>query len=199
MLKVGITGGIGSGKSVVCQIFSTLGIPIYNADSETKQLYFTDQQLKIQLIDAFGEDFYLSSNELNKTFVRALLNNQNSRELLNNIVHPAVFKHFENWVQLQNSPYVIKEAAILFESGANKTIDLVLGVIANPDIRIQRVMQRDQMDRETVQKIMELQLSNDDLISKCNFIITNDGNQSIIEQVLKIHAELLHQSTHFQS
>ena len=199
MLKVGITGGIGSGKSVVCQIFSTLGIPIYNADSETKQLYFTDQQLKTHLIEAFGEDFYLSSNELNKSFVRALLNNQNSRELLNNIVHPAVFKHFENWVQLQNSPYVIKEAAILFESGANKTVDLVLGVIANPDIRIERVMQRDKLDRDTVQKIMELQLSNDDLISKCNFIITNDGNQSIIEQVLKIHSELLHQSTHFQS
>ncbi len=199
MLKVGITGGIGSGKTVVCQIFSTLGIPIYDADSETKQLYFTDQQLKTQLIDAFGAEFYLSSNELNKSFVRALLNNQNSRELLNNIVHPAVFKHFENWVQMQNSPYVIKEAAILFESGANKTVDLVLGVIANPDIRIERVMQRDKLDRDTVQKIMELQLSNDDLISKCNFIITNDGNQSIIEQVLKIHSELLHQSTHFQS
>lgn len=197
MLKVGITGGIGSGKTVVCQIFSTLGIPIYNADSETKQLYFTNQQLKSELIDAFGGQFYLSPNELNKPFVRDLLNDQKTRELLNSIVHPAVFSHFETWVSSQTTPYVIKEAAILFESGANKTVDLVIGVVANPEIRMERVMKRDSMNRETVQKIMELQLSNEALISKCNYIITNNGNESLIEQVLKINVELLHQSTHF--
>ncbi len=197
MLKVGITGGIGSGKTVVCQIFSTLGIPIYNADSETKQLYFTNQQLKSELIDAFGEQFYLSPNELNKLFVRDLLNDQKTQKLLNSIVHPAVFSHFETWVSLQTSPYVIKEAAILFESGANKTVDLVIGVVANPEIRMERVMKRDSMNRETVQKIMELQLSNEALISKCNYIVTNNGDESLIEQVLKINVELLHQSTHF--
>ncbi len=197
MLKVGITGGIGSGKTVVCQIFSTLGIPIYNADSETKQLYFTNQQLKSELIDAFGEQFYLSPNELNKPFVRDLLNDQKTQKLLNSIVHPAVFSHFETWVSLQTSPYVIKEAAILFESGANKTVDLVIGVVANPEIRMERVMKRDSMNRETVQKIMELQLSNEALISKCNYIVTNNGDDSLIEQVLKINVELLHQSTHF--
>jgi dephospho-CoA kinase len=198
MLKVGIAGGIGSGKTVICQIFSTLGIPIYNADSETKQLYFTNQPLKLQLIDAFGDQFYLTPNELNKPFVRDLLNDQKNRELLNSIVHPAVFHHFETWVSLQTAPYVIKEAAILFESGANKTVDLVIGVVANPEIRIERVMKRDLMTRETVQKIMELQLSNEELISKCNDIITNNGDESLIEQVLKIHKELLHQSTHFK-
>lgn len=197
MLKVGITGGIGSGKTVVCQIFSTLGIPIYNADSETKQLYFTNQQLKSELIDAFGEQFYLSPNELNKPFVRDLLNDQKTQKLLNSIVHPAVFSHFETWVSLQTSPYVIKEAAILFESGANKTVDLVIGVVAIPEIRMERVMKRDSMNRETVQKIMELQLSNEALISKCNYIVTNNGDESLIEQVLKINVELLHQSTHF--
>jgi dephospho-CoA kinase len=198
MLKVGISGGIGSGKTVICHIFSTLGIPIYNADSETKQLYFTNQPLKLQLIDAFGDQFYLTPNELNKPFVRDLLNDQKNRELLNSIVHPAVFHHFETWVSLQTAPYVIKEAAILFESGANKTVDLVLGVIADSEIRINRVAQRDSMLRESVQKIMDLQLSNEELISKCDFIIYNNGNESIIEQVLKIHKELLHQSTHFQ-
>jgi dephospho-CoA kinase len=101
-------------------------------------------------------------------------------------------------VSLQTAPYVIKEAAILFESGANKTVDLVIGVVANPEIRIERVMKRDLMTRETVQKIMELQLSNEELISKCNDIITNNGDESLIEQVLKIHKELLHQSTHFK-
>lgn len=197
MLKVGITGGIGSGKTVVCQIFSTLGIPIYNADSETKQLYFTNQQLKSELINAFGDQFYLSPNELNKPFVRDLLSDQKTQKLLNSIVHPAVFSHFETWVSLQTSPYVIKEAAILFESGANKTVDLVIGVVANPEIRMERVIKRDSMNRETVQKIMELQLSNEALISKCNYIITNNGNESLIEQVLKINLELLDQSTHF--
>lgn len=198
MLKVGIAGGIGSGKTVVCQIFSTLGIPIYNADSETKQLYFTNHQLQSKLIEAFGREFYLTPNDLNKSFVRGLLNEQKTRELLNSIVHPVVFKHFENWVQLQTSPYVIKEAAILFESGADKTVDLVLGVIADSEIRINRVVQRDSMLRESVQKIMDLQLSNEELISKCDFVIYNNGSESIIEQVLKIHKELLHQSTHFQ-
>ena len=198
MLKVGIAGGIGSGKTVICQIFSTLGIPIYNADSETKQLYFTNHKLQSQLIEAFGREFYLTPNDLNKSFVRSLLNEQKTRELLNSIVHPVVFKHFENWVQLQTSPYVIKEAAILFESGADKTVDLVLGVIADSEIRINRVVQRDSMLRESVQKIMDLQLSNEELISKCDFVIYNNGNESIIEQVLKIHKELLHQSTHFQ-
>ena len=197
MLKVGIAGGIGSGKTVICQIFSTLGIPIYNADSETKQLYFTNHKLQSQLIEAFGREFYLTPNDLNKSFVRSLLNEQKTRELLNSIVHPVVFKHFENWVQLQTSPYVIKEAAILFESGADKTVDLVLGVIADSEIRINRVAQRDSMLRESVQKIMDLQLSNEELISKCDFVIYNNGNESIIEQVLKIHKELLHQSTHF--
>ena len=198
MLKVGIAGGIGSGKTVICQIFSTLGIPIYNADSETKQLYFTNHKLQSQLIEAFGREFYLTPNDLNKSFVRSLLNEQKTRELLNSIVHPVVFKHFENWVQLQTSPYVIKEAAILFESGADKTVDLVLGVIADSEIRINRVVQRDSMLRESVQKIMDLQLSNEELISKCDFVIYNNGNESIIEQVLKIHKELLHQTTHFQ-
>lgn len=198
MLKVGIAGGIGSGKTVICQIFSTLGIPIYNADSETKQLYFTNHQLQSKLIEAFGREFYLTPNDLNKSFVRSLLNEQKTRELLNSIVHPVVFKHFENWVQLQTSPYVIKEAAILFESGADKTVDLVLGVIADSEIRINRVAQRDSMLRESVQKIMDLQLSNEELISKCDFVIYNNGSESIIEQVLKIHKELLHQSTHFQ-
>jgi dephospho-CoA kinase len=197
MLKVGITGGIGSGKTIVCQVFAELGIPIYNADGETKNLYFTDNQLKSQLIQSFGDQFYASPTEINKPFVRELLNNQNSRELLNSIVHPAVFKHFEQWVNSQSSPYVIKEAAILFESGANKTVDKVLGVIADSEIRINRVVQRDSISRESVQKIMDLQLSNEALISKCDFVIYNNGNESIIEQALKIHKELLHQSTHF--
>ena len=112
MLKLGITGGIGSGKTIVCQVFSTLGIPIYNADGETKNLYFTDTQLKSQLIHAFGDQFYLSPTEINKPFVRDLLNHHNSRELLNGIVHPAVFNHLEQWVNSQSAPYVIKVVQI---------------------------------------------------------------------------------------
>lgn len=199
MLKVGITGGIGSGKTLVCQIFQTLGIPIYQADFEAKQLYFHHPQLKQELIQAFGPEFYISNTEINKSFARNLLQDNSSRELFNGIVHPKVFQHFENWVTTQNAPYVIKEAAILFESGAYKTVDLVIGVIAPESLRIQRVMKRDNIDENQVKKILSIQLSNQELINKCDFIIDNDEQHSLIHQVKEVHQKLLDKSAHFSS
>jgi len=198
MLKVGITGGIGSGKTVVCRIFQSLGIPIYHADVEAKQLYFTDHSLKLELIEKFGSEFYLSDTEINKSFARNLLQDKTTRDLFNGIVHPKVFDHFETWVKNQNSPYVIKEAAILFESGANKTVNIVVGVVAPEELRIKRVMQRDNLDETQVRKIIALQLSNQELSSKCQFIIQNDEQHSLIHQVMEIHQELLDKSTHFE-
>jgi dephospho-CoA kinase len=197
MLKVGITGGIGSGKSTVCQVFSELGIPIYNADFEAKQLYFTDLNLKSELIHHFGESIYLSENELNKPVIREIISNEENRKILNSIVHPKVFKQFENWVKIQKSPYVLKEAAILFESGADKTVDTVIGVLADEFTRIKRVSHRDNLPIETIKKLIETQIPQEELRKRCNFIINNNGDESIVEQVLKIHQDLLNQSAHF--
>jgi len=197
MLKVGITGGIGSGKSTVCQVFAELGIPIYNADFEAKQLYFTDFDLKSELIANFGESIYLSDNELNKPAIRDIISQEKTRQILNSIVHPKVFKQFENWVKAQNSPYVLKEAAILFESGADKTVDIVIGVLADEITRIRRVAHRDNLPIETIKKIIESQIPQEELRKKCNYIIHNNGDESIVEQVMKIHQDLLNQSAHF--
>ncbi len=197
MLKVGITGGIGSGKTLVCSIFNSLGIPIYQADNEAKRLYFTDSVLKQKLIDNFGPEFYLSETKINKSFARNLLQDKTTRDLLNGIVHPRVFDHFETWVSEQKSPYVIKEAAILFESGANKTVDLTIGVIAAEKIRLERVMKRDNLSESQVHHIMSLQLSNEELSDKCDYIIQNNEQQSLIHQVLSVHQNLLDKSAHF--
>ena len=197
MLKVGITGGIGSGKSTVCQVFSELGIPIYNADFEAKQLYFTDLNLKSELIANFGESIYLSDNELNKPAIRDIIAQEKTRQILNSIVHPKVFKQFENWVKTQTSPYVLKEAAILFESGADKTVDIVIGVLADELTRIRRVAHRDNLPIETIKKIIESQIPQEELRKKCNYIIHNNGEESITDQVMKIHQDLLNQSAHF--
>ncbi len=199
MLKVGITGGIGSGKTTVCQIFSQLGIPIFNADQAVKDLYANHSGLKIQLQSAFGSEVYTPTNQINIPFLKGLLLSPEKTEKLNKIVHPLVFQAFYDWADQQNAPYVVKEAAILFESGANKTVDSTIGVIAPEEIRIQRVKQRDNRSLEEIQSIISKQLSNDELREKCDYIIENDGSQSLIEQVRELHAQLLHESAHFRS
>ena len=197
MLKVGITGGIGSGKSTVCQVFSELGIPIYNADFEAKQLYFTDFDLKSELIENFGKSIYLSDDELNKPVLREIIAQEKTRQILNSIVHPKIFKQFENWAKAQQSPYVLKEAAILFESGADKTVDIVIGVLADELTRLRRAAHRDNLPIETIKKIIESQIPQEELRKKCNYIINNNGDESIPDQVIKIHQDLLNQSAHF--
>jgi dephospho-CoA kinase len=199
MLKVGITGGIGSGKTTVCQIFSQLGIPIFNADQAVKDLYANHSGLKIQLQSAFGSEVYTPNNQINIPFLKGLFKSPEKTEKLNKIVHPLVFQAFYDWANQQNAPYVVKEAAILFESGADKTVDSTIGVIAPEEIRIQRVKQRDNRSLEEIQSIISKQLSNDELREKCDYIIENDGSQSLIIQVRELHAQLLHESAHFRS
>lgn len=199
MLKVGITGGIGSGKTTVCQIFSQLGIPIFNADQAVKDLYANHSGLKIQLQSAFGSEVYTPNNQINIPFLKGLFKSPEKTEKLNKIVHPLVFQAFYDWADQQNAPYVVKEAAILFESGADKTVDSTIGVIAPEEIRIQRVKQRDNRSLEEIQSIINKQLSNDELREKCDYIIENDGSQSLIIQVRELHAQLLHESAHFRS
>lgn len=197
MLKVGITGGIGSGKTWVCRVFQHLGVPLFNADEEVKNLYQTDETLKGLLITEFGNSAYTPSGDFNKAFFREILVDSNMRETLNQIVHPLVFKRFEEWSSEQKSPYVIKEAAILFESGADKTVDKSIGVFAPLEIRMERVIARDNRTREEIQTIMNMQLSDDALKSKVDYTIINDNERSVIDQVRALHQVLVNEARHF--
>lgn len=197
MLKVGITGGIGSGKTWVCRVFQHLGVPLFNADEEVKNLYQTDETLKGLLITEFGNSAYTPSGDFNKAFFREILVDSNMRETLNQIVHPLVFKRFEEWSSEQKSPYVIKEAAILFESGADKTVDKSIGVFAPLEIRMERVIARDNRTREEIQTIMNMQLSDDALKSKVDYTIINDNEHGVIDQVRPLHQVLVNEARHF--
>lgn len=197
MLKVGITGGIGSGKTTVCEIFSSFGIPVFNADAETKQLYTNSTELRHQLVATFGEDVFLNSGAINKAFLSEKLRFDEGRKALNATVHPFVFEQFKQWSEEQNSPYVIKEAAILFESGADKTVNKSILVTAPIDIRIDRVKSRDGRTSEEIQSIIASQWSESRLMELVDFVVVNDGEHSLIEQVRDLHAKLIHQATHF--
>ncbi len=197
MLKVGITGGIGSGKTTVCEIFSSFGIPVFNADAETKQLYTNSTELRHQLVVTFGEDVFLTSGAINKAFLSEKLKFDEGRKALNDTVHPFVFERFKQWSEEQNSLYVIKEAAILFESGADKTVNKSILVTAPMDIRIDRVKSRDARTSEEIQSIIASQWTDFRLRDLVDFIVVNDGKHSLIEQVRDLHAKLIHQATHF--
>ena len=197
MLKVGITGGIGSGKTWVCRVFQHLGVPLFEADSEVKKLYQTDSNLKAELLKAFGSQAYNREGIFNTTFFREVLSDPLKRKVLNDIVHPKIFQRFEEWSREQKASYVIKEAAILFESGADKTVHKTIGFFAPLELRIQRVMQRDNRTRESILGIMNMQLPEDELRQKVDYAITNDNEQSVIEQVRNLHQILLKISSEF--
>jgi len=197
MLKVGITGGIGSGKSTVCSIFRQLGIPVFEADTAVKTLYNQNQELRAELINNFGSIVYTDSR-VNLDVLRSFFKDPAKRERLNKIVHPFVFKAFDNWAASQNSPYVIKEAAILFESGADKTLDVTIGVIASENKRLKRTLLRDKFRTEDeVLKIMQTQHSNSELEAMCDYLIDNNEQRSLIGQVQKLHHILVDKSSHF--
>jgi len=189
MLKVGITGGIGSGKSLVCEIFKQLGIAVYHADTESKQLVNTDTEIRTKLIAQFGEQIYAQNNEIARKQLAALIfNDKQALNIVNSIVHPVVVQHFEQWIlNHQNEKYILKEAAILFESDTYKNMDKIITVCSPLEIRIKRVMERDNTNRETILKRIENQLSDEDKIAQSDFVITNDEKQLIIPQVIEIH------------
>jgi len=195
-MRVGITGGIGSGKTTVCRVFETLGIPVYYADAEAKRLYSENKDLQAALLDAYGPEV-LQNGEVNKDFLRSLVfGKPEAARKLNSLVHPFVFEHYEQWcLANENKPYTIKEAAILFESGSYKRLHRVIGVVAPEELRIQRAMNRDHCSREDVLQRMQKQLPQDELAKKCQYLIHNDEGQSVIEQVRDLHRKLLEEST----
>lgn len=191
MLRIGLTGGIGSGKSVVADIFRSIGIPVYSADLAAKKLMNTDPELKKKIIAAFGKDSY-KGTDINRSFlVSHVFYNDEKLEQLNTIVHPATIADAQQWMANQTTPYAIKEAAIIFETGTEKFLDYVIGVSAPTPMRIQRVMQRDNLTKEEVLKWMARQMDDKEKISRCDFVIYNDGETLLIPQVLSIHKKLL--------
>lgn len=191
MLKVGITGGIGSGKTTVCRIFETLGIPVYYADDRAKWLMIHSAEVKEKIIRLFGEEAY-KNGSLNREFIAGIVFKAPEKlQQLNQIVHPAVKKDGQEWHLSQKGvPYTLKEAALIFESGSFKDLDKVITVFAPKEVRIQRILARDQTTREAVEARMDNQMPEEEKIARADFVIYNDGQHSLIKQVYAIHEQL---------
>jgi dephospho-CoA kinase len=201
MFKVGITGNIGSGKTTVCKIFETLGIPVFYADDAAKKVMVSDAILIEGIKKAFGAESYQSDGSLNRKHISAIVfSSEEQLAKLNALVHPAVFRAFDLWVQQfegrEDVPYVLKEAAILFESGSYKMCDRSLLVSAPQSLRIQRVVHRDKIPAEEVQKRESRQMAEEQKLALVDNVIINDDTQLVIPQVLKLHQLYLSLAKH---
>lgn len=192
-MKIGVTGGIGSGKSTVCQIFEHLNVPVYDADKRAKALMQDNPELKKQIRKTFGWDTYDEKDQLNRSYLaKVVFNDSKKLNTLNSLVHPAVFEDYREWVAKQHDyPYSIKEAALMFETDSYKELDKIIVVTAPIDTRLERVVQRDNVKNDDVLKRMENQMSDRERIAKADFIIKNDGKSSLINQVLQLHHHFL--------
>lgn len=191
MLKVGITGGIGSGKTMVCQVFETLGIPVFYADKAARYLMENDAVIIDHIKMLFGKDIY-QGGTLNREHVASIVFQQPAiLEQLNSVVHPATIRYGQQWMESQNSPYVIKEAAIFFETGSHVDMNVMIGVYAPQKLRIMRTMKRDGVRQEKVSRRMSFQMDEDEKMKRCDYVITNDDTVAIIPQVSHIHNLLL--------
>ena len=191
VLRVGLTGGIGSGKSTVAQIFEVLGIPVYYADVAAKKIMNEDEGLRSAITNIFGEQAY-SHNILDRKYISSIVfSNPAKLQQLNALVHPATKKDGEAWMHQQASPYAIHEAALIFEAKVSERLDHVIGVSSPIELRIKRAMERDKVSREEVLKRMDQQLDEEVKMSKCDFILMNDEQQLLIPQVLELHEKLI--------
>jgi dephospho-CoA kinase len=191
MLKIGLTGGIGSGKTTVAQIFEVLSIPVYYADTAAKELMNKDPELKKKIIASFGSNVY-KKGVLDRAYLGAMVfPDAEKLNLLNSIVHPATILDSENWMENQTTPYAIKEAALIFEAGLEKHLDYIIGVTAPESLRIQRVVDRNHTSAEKVLERMHQQMDEKEKISRCDFVILNDEVVPLLPQVLAIHKTLM--------
>lgn len=191
MIRVGITGGIGSGKSTVAKVFEVLGIPVYYADDAAKNIMNENEPLKQKIKTIFGDAIYTNGQLNRKALAEIVFNDPEKLKQLNAWVHPATLQDAAEWMQRQTSPYAIKEAALIFESGAQEHLDYVIGVYAPTPLRIQRTMHRDKASREDVMARMNKQIDEIIKMRLCDFVIKNDEQELLIPQVIALHEHLL--------
>jgi len=192
-LRIGITGGMGAGKSTICKIFAQLGVAIYDADTRAKWLMKNDKELKSKVTENFGWDSYTRKDEINREYLaKVVFNNEEKLKVLNSIVHPAVKKDYEIWTQNhKDDPYSIKEAALLFESESYLSLHKVIVVTCPIETRIERIIKRDHVKREDILKRIENQSTDRERMSKADWVIYNDGVNSLINQAMDIHHTIL--------
>lgn len=191
MIIVGLTGGIGSGKTTVAKEFKKIGIPVYIADNEAKKLMKRSKIIKRKLIELFGNMAYVN-NELNRPLIANIIFNDKSYlEKMNEIIHPRVAKHFQKWILKQKSPYVIKEAAILFENEGYKQCNYIITVIAPKALRIERLLKRDNTTKAKIEAIMNNQWTDEDKIKRSHFVIENSILEKTKNQVQEVHEKIL--------
>ena len=188
LLRIGITGGIGSGKSTVARIFSLLGVPVYNADERAKWLMVHDENLISNIITQFGQDSYIDG-QLNRQYLaEKVFKDELLVEKLNTLVHPAVASDFADWSSNYSSGYVLKEAALLFETGSYNELDATILVASPIELRIKRIEKRDpQRSREQIENIISRQIAIDEALSLADYVIDNDDSKLLIPQVLGLH------------
>lgn len=191
MIVVGLTGGIGSGKTTIAKQFTALGIPVYIADEEAKKLMKRSKIIKRKLVQLFGDAAYIDG-KLNKPFIANIIfNDKTYLEKMNAIIHPRVKKHFQKWVLKQETAYVIKEVAILFENGGDKACDYVIIVTAPKELRIERLLKRDNTTKVKIEAIMNNQWTDEKKVKRSHFVIENIELESAKNQVIKIHKQLI--------
>ena len=192
MMKIGITGGIGSGKTTVCRIFETLGVPVFFADDESKRILFTDFSVINRVKEIFGEKVFSNGIPDRKKLATIVFGNPEKLQELNSILHSAVFKHFDNWMmEKKDSSYILLEAALIYETARDKFLDQVIVVSAPEEIRIRRIRMRDKISEADIRARMRQQYSQELKEKKADYIIENDESQLLIPQVMKIHEKLL--------
>ncbi len=202
---VGITGGIGTGKSTICKIFAVLGVPIYEADATAKRIMQENENVRNGIIALFGEESFIVIENINKQatnkqfiyqinrsfLAQKVFSSPENTQKMNELVHPAVRQDYQDWVSIHKDfPYLINETALLFESGRFKDLDKVITISSPLDIRIKRIKQRDNRSEEEIAQIMQKQLSEEEKIKRADFVIYNDEKQLIMPQVLAIHETL---------
>lgn len=191
LMKLGITGGIGSGKTSVCRVFSILGIPVFSADPEAQQIMNNDESVIRGINDIAGKNLYPAGRLDRMKLAELIFNDPEVLQKVNSLVHPVVFSNFNRWAEVQDAPYVIMEAAILFESGASALVDRVATVYAPIEERIIRVTRRNRLTREQVQDRIRNQMDDESRIRMSDYVINNSENEMIIPVILQIHDDLL--------
>lgn len=191
VLRIGLTGGIGSGKTTVANIFRVLDVPVFDADTEAKQIMETNHGLQKTIIEKFGPSSYIDG-QLNRQYLSSIVfNDPFQLELLNSLVHPFTIAAAELWAGKQETPYIVKEAALFFEAGSAAGLDYMIGVYSPQHLRIRRVMNRDNVTREEVIIRMQRQIQEEIKMRLCDFVVMNDDQQLLIPQVLKLHEQFL--------